>query len=284
METPTHTFAYRKYPDAPWVTISPSIKVCPACGTPLVVKGKTAGKITITMNGIVKERWKYLRCPNPKCSLHDHTFKPTHTLSFPKSHPGIDVIAFMVIRRYSSKDSARKISKLLEERGVSVSPTLVQRFLNRISVLLSLKLTDKALEKLREQGFVVLSLDGVQPEKGKATLWIISDVVSGEKIHAEVLQSQSAESITEMLEHVKAKLGSGITVKGVISDGQKAIELAVKAVFPGAKHQFCQYHFLRDVSKHITDADRSLAKKQRASIRKIYEYQEGKKDIQKKAN
>lgn len=284
MEKPAHTFAYWKYPDAPWVMISPSMKVCPVCGTPLVVKGKTAGKVTVTMNGIVKERWKYLRCPNPKCSLYGHTFKPTRTLSFPKSHPGIDVIAFMVIRRYSSKDSAERISKLLKERGVNVSPTLVRRVLKRMSVLLSLKLIGKVLEKLRKQGFVVLSLDGVQPEKGKATLWIISDVVSGEKIHAEVLQSQSAESITEMLGHVKAKLGEDIAVKAVVSDGQKAIELAVKTVFPGAKHQFCQYHFLRDVSKQVTDADRSLTKKQRASVRRIYEYQEGKRNIQKKAS
>lgn len=280
---PSHTFAYPKYPDAPWVIIKPSIFACPHCGTPLTVKGKTAGKITITMHGIVKERWKYLTCPNPKCPLHGHTFKPTSALSFPKMHAGIDVIYFMLVRNLFFKESPEKISSKLKAQDVDVSFQLVRRVLNRMKFLLALKLSEDILNRLREQKIVVLSLDGVQPEKGKATLWIISDVISGEKIHIEVLQKQDAESIREMLEHAKMKLGDEIVVKGIVSDGQKAIELAVEAVFPGIKHQFCQYHFLRDISKPVTNADSSLAKKQRASVRHIYEYMEGRKDPQKKA-
>ncbi len=278
----SHTFAYPKYPDLPWVTISPSITVCPVCGTRLVEKGKTAGKITITMQGLVKERWRYLTCPNEKCPMHQHTFKPTSTLSFPFLHAGIDVLHFILERNLIYKESPETISAKLKKKNVNVSFQLVRRAVNRLRPLLATKITDKIIKELREQGVVVLSLDGVQPEKGKATLWIVSDVISGKKIHVEVLQTQSAESIAEMLTHVKLKLGDKVTVKGVISDGQKAIQLAVEQVFPGVKHQFCQYHFLRDISKPVTDADRNLTKKQRAAVRRIYEYRVGRASKKRK--
>lgn len=81
------------------------------------------------------------------------------------------------------------------------------------------------LEKVRANGGIILSLDGVQPEKGNKTLWILKEVLTGETLLARKLQSADKDSIASLLREVKAL---GIPVKGVISDGQRSIRLAVK--------------------------------------------------------
>ena len=57
-----------------------------------------------------------------------------------------------------------------------------------------------------------------------------------------------------LLEEVANTLA--VPIKGVISDGQHAIRIAVASALPGVPHQLCQFHYLREAAKEVYEADR----------------------------
>lgn len=122
------------------------------------------------------------------------------------------------------------------------------------------------LDKIRANGGIILALDGVQPEKGNETLWILKDHQTGETLLARNLQSADKDSIASLLREVKAL---GIPVKGIISDGQRSIRLAVKEVFPDVPHQLCHFHFLRNIARPISEMDRALKVDLKKKVRGI---------------
>ena len=63
--------------------------------------------------------------------------------------------------------------------------------------------------------------------------------------------------LTALLKEVKAQLDQlEVAVKGVISDGEETLGSAVAFVFPGVPHQRCQFHYLKDATKLLYEADR----------------------------
>ena len=79
--------------------------------------------------------------------------------------------------------------------------------------------------------------------------------------------------LTALLKEVKELLKElKVAVKGVISDGEETIGSAVAFVFPEVPHQLCQFHYLKDAIKPISEADRhakTLLKKQLRGVRPI---------------
>lgn len=122
------------------------------------------------------------------------------------------------------------------------------------------------LQKIKANGGIILAIDGVQPEKGNQTLWILRDVPTGETLLAQNLSSADKDSIASLLREVKAL---GIPVKGVISDGQRSIRLAVQQEFPGVAHQLCHFHFLRNIARPISEMDRALKVDLKKKVRGI---------------
>ncbi len=57
-----------------------------------------------------------------------------------------------------------------------------------------------------------------------------------------------------------------VSVKGIISDGQKAIGAAVAVVFPNVPRQLCQIHYLRDAAEKIVEADKHAKKELKAQV------------------
>jgi hypothetical protein len=55
--------------------------------------------------------------------------------------------------------------------------------------------------------------------------------------------------------------------RGVVSDAQETIRLAVAESLPAVPHQACQSHCLRDAGQFTFDADRAMKKQLKASFR-----------------
>jgi hypothetical protein len=62
-----------------------------------------------------------------------------------------------------------------------------------------------------------------------------------------------------------------VPIHAVISDGQRTIRLAVQKVLPGIPHQLCQYHYLKEASKPILDADRHAKTELKKYVRGVRE-------------
>ncbi|BCG60546.1 hypothetical protein PUR_39710 [Paenibacillus sp. URB8-2] len=98
-------------------------------------------------------------------------------------------------------------------------------------------------------------MDGVQPEKGNETLYVVREGFSGSILAAKNLKSGSAEELKRLLEPVEQL---GFPVIGLLSDGQHSIRLAMSGMWPEVPYQYCQYHYLKDIAKPVMELDRKL--------------------------
>jgi hypothetical protein len=67
----------------------------------------------------------------------------------------------------------------------------------------------------------------------------------------------------------------GHEVLWVISDGQHSLRRAVAAALPGAPHQLCQFHFLREAAHPVFEADRHAKKELKKEVRGIRPIERG---------
>ena len=115
---------------------------------------------------------------------------------------------------------------------------------------------------MRQQGRLLLAVDGLQPDKGHEVLWVVREVLSGDVLLARSLLASGRDDLSALLR--TALLGlEDVPVVGVISDGQQAIRQAVAEVLPGIPHQLCQFHYLREAGRPIWEADRHAQKELR---------------------
>ena len=147
-----------------------------------------------------------------------------------------------------------------------IAPRTVDHLLGRYGELVSVVLATPASRTgLRQQGRLILAVDGLQPDKGHEVLWVVRDVLSGDILLARSLLASGREDLSALLG--AALLGlEDLPVVGVIGDGQQAIRQAVADVLPGVPHQLCQFHDLREAGRPIWEADRHAQKELRKRI------------------
>jgi hypothetical protein len=182
----------------------------------------------------------------------------------------LDVIALVGALRFREHRSVPEIHQELGRRGVQIAERSVTHLIHRYEELVTVHITDRERIKdlLRAQGRVILAIDGLQPDAGHEVLWVIRDVLSQETLLARPLLSSAQGDIATLLREVKDLLPP-VPVKGIISDGQKAIRAAVVSIFAKVPHQLCQIHYLRDAAKPIVEADRHAATQLKAQVRGI---------------
>jgi hypothetical protein len=111
---------------------------------------------------------------------------------------------------------------------------------------------------------VILAIDGLQPEKGHETLYVVRELTQKRVWFAEALLSSATVEVQQLL----AQAGpSGSPVRLWISDKQDAFVRGIAAEFPDVVHRYCANHFLRDVAKPVLDADSRAKVKMRRTVR-----------------
>jgi len=115
---------------------------------------------------------------------------------------------------------------------------------------------------------LVLSIDGLQPEKGHETLYVVRELTRKRVWFAEPLRSSTNDEVRRLLERAQAIAASlDRPVAGWISDKQDAFVQGIAAVFPGTPHAYCQNHFLRDLAKPMLEADSHAKVQMRRKVR-----------------
>ncbi|HLZ57589.1 MAG TPA: transposase [Ktedonosporobacter sp.] len=100
---------------------------------------------------------------------------------------------------------------------------------------------------------MLLSIDGIQPDKGNETVYLVREVLTGRMLLAEPTRDSETETLKRLFAPVQRL---GVPVAGIISDAQTSILCAVASLWPDVPHQVCQFHALRDASKEIFEQDR----------------------------
>ncbi len=110
----------------------------------------------------------------------------------------------------------------------------------------------------------MLALDGIQPDTGHETIYLIRDLLTGHLLGAQNLLSSEAAVIQEVL--LAPMAAWGLPVLGVLSDGQESLLPAVAATWPGVPHQICHFHALREAGRVLYERDRALKVHLRAQV------------------
>jgi mutator family transposase len=268
-------------------TLEPVATVCAVCAQPTWIAYHGHRRL-VTLAGIIDLRLKIRRCRNPACSLFTCAIRPEGegALALPHGEVGLDVIALIGALRYAEHRSVPEIHRELTHRRVAIAERTVTNLLQRYEELVALKLQDDAglQDTLRQQGRVVLALDGLQPDVGHEVLWVLRDCLSGAVLLARSLLGGTQDELAALLREVETALP--VPIRGVISDGQPSIRRAVKAALPAVRHQLCQFHYLREAARPVYEADRHAKKelkKQVRGIRPIERALEGRTDAEAEA-
>src|SRR5439155_6716067 len=115
---------------------------------------------------------------------------------------------------------------------------------------------------------LVLSLDGLQPEKGHETLSVVRELNAKRIWCAEALLSSNADEVRRLVSQARAWATQvGLPVHLWLSDKQDAFVTGIAAEFPGVPHRYCVNHFLRDLAKPVLEADSHAKVQMRQKVR-----------------
>ena len=211
-------------------------------------------------------------CCNPKClyATQQRMFasQAANALTLRGSSFALEVIVQIGYWRFWTRCTVAQIHEVLtHERHVPISEREVLYLIGVFLVLLCctypLRLEAHA-GYFRRHG-VFLALDALKPEKGNTALYVVRELKFGLVFHeAAVLTADHHTLATRLLQPVKAL---GYRIRGIVSDDEKALRLAVAQVFPGVPHQTCQLHCLRDAAHPIVAADQAFKKALKQAIR-----------------
>lgn len=253
--------------------LRPQRERCMSCGKPLWVAYHNSRTVN-TLEGLCKLTVVISSCRNPECERYHVAYHPEEEgiWALPHGEFGLEVIALVGLLRYSEHRSVPEIHDALQLRGLSIAERTVTHLVQRYEELVALHLSDDARlqDLLKQQGQVIVSIDGLEPDGSHEVLWVVRDHLSGEVLLMRSLKSSGKEDLVTLLKEVKQALP--VPVTGVISDAEPAIRAAVKSVFPGVPHQLCQFHYLRRATKPISQADqngKAALKKQIRGLRPI---------------
>jgi hypothetical protein len=252
--------------------LEPQRTTCVQCEQPMWVAYHAQRTIS-TLQGLCCLTLVVRSCRNEACPRYRRAYRPEEEgrWALPHGECGLDLIALVGTLRYRQHRSVPEIHQHLRERQIHVCERTVEHLLHRYDELVSVHLSqkDRLHECLREQGRVILALDGLQPDVGHEVLWVIREVLSGEILLARALLSSSQEDLAALLREVKESLPTAVPVSGIISDGQLSIRKAVASVFREVPHQLCHFHYLREAAKPIYEADRHAKKELKKHVRGI---------------
>lgn len=245
---------------------------CPACGRLMHICDHRYRRFH-TLDGPVQLVCKLNRCPDPSCPGHAKTKGPEleSTLALPQMAIGWDVLCWIGQRRFARHMAVSVIrSELLDDYRIRLSDDAIEQYIRRYQLMLAARQQDA--ESLRREyaaeAEIILSIDGLQPEKGHETLYVVRELTRKRAWFAEPLLSATADEVRRLVAKARQWAESLGTPVGLwMSDKQEAFLTAIAAEFPDVPHRYCDNHFLRDLAKPVLEADSHAKVRMRKKVR-----------------
>jgi hypothetical protein len=247
-------------------------RVCSTCGRMMYICDHRYRRLH-TLEGPVQLVCKLNHCPDPLCPGHARTKSPEPevTIAPPSWAIGWDVFCWIGHRRCSRHMSIPYIqSELWDAHAIKLSDDAIAKYIQRYQVMLAARQQDpKALRRQYDSvDEVILSIDGLQPEKGHETLYVVRELTQKRVWFAEALISATADEVRRLIAKAKEWAESlGKPVGLWLSDKQDAFVTGIAAEFPEVPHRYCDNHFLRDVAKPVLEADSHAKVQMRKKVR-----------------
>jgi hypothetical protein len=216
---------------------------------------------------------KLAHCPDHACVNHHRVVNPERelALAMPYWLIGWDVFCWLGHRRFARHWSVPQLRlELLDSYDITLSEDAIEDYLQRYQCMLAARQQDpfRLKAEYRKTRSVMLSIDGLQPEKGHETLYVVRELRQERVWFAEALLSSATEEIRPLLVRAREWAESlGVSVRLWMSDKQDAFVKTIAKEFAGVPHRYCGNHFLRDLAKPMLELDSHAKVKMRGKIR-----------------
>lgn len=254
---------------------------CSRCGAGTYVKDYKRRRL-FTLRGPCEIVSQMTHCRDAECSGSRHltVAEEEFAIAPPWWTLGWDALAFIGQRRFVKHRTVPEIRQELEEDfGIDVSDDAVEDYVARYQNFLAARQRDPAqlVAAYTEHEDLVLTIDGLQPEKGHETLYVVRELNARRVWFAVPLVSASAAEVeARLLEKARdwaARIGKPI--RAWMSDKEGAFVKGIAKVFPGVPHRYCQNHFLRDVARPLLEADSHAKVQMRRKVRGLRDIERG---------
>jgi len=241
---------------------------CPQCGQPLKTVYTSGWKTVQTMSEVITIAQRPKCCEDAACSGSNQLLKSVrwqHVAPIWCTY-GYDVITQIGWQRQNQRQTFSEVHHDLQA-SVQISETQVRAIYTYRYLPLLACHERQQMERLKTiavQGGLWLSLDGLAPEGGEAQLWLVRELQSGVTLRCGWMSQQDQSAFVNFLQPI-AKMG--LTVAMVMSDKQRGLVPAIAEVFSGAKHSFCQMHYLGNAAEPISEADEAMKIELRQGVR-----------------
>jgi len=264
MRTPKQLYAHER------MIYQPELLTCPHCGDLLVTCNYLAWDKTVQMlDRVLSVASRPGRCRHATCvgsrlrllSAEGQRIAPAG------STYGYDVVVRIGWWRQESRATYREIHAALASQ-VRISESHVGYLYQQVYLPLlachERQHRDRLAQIAKQQGGLIVALDGLAPQGGEPQIWFIRELSSGVTLRSGWLCQQDQptfEAFLEPLKHIEWP------ILAVLSDKQTGLVPAVATVLPHSRYQFCQAHYLRNLAEPHAEADAAFKGKLRKTVR-----------------
>src|SRR5260221_4004311 len=196
---------------------------CPLCQRGLRRAVTLSERTVITLKEVVKLVHAGYRCPDSQCAGHQRTYRSVKAdaLALPWFTYGLDIVLLvgrLRLREHQTVDEIhQELLKRLKPLGVKIARREVLYLFEAYCTLLRASSEAKDdvewLAQGEKNGGIILSVDGIQPEKGNETVYLVRDALTGRVLAAENVTSSETAGMNARLASVVAL---GVNVVGPI--------------------------------------------------------------------
>ena len=222
-------------------------------------------RTVITLKEVIKLVHAGYRCPDAQCTGYQRTYRSAKAdaLALPWFTYGLDIVLLvgrLRLREHQTVDELhQELLTRLEPLGVKIARRemlyLFEAYCTLMRASSEAKDDQEWLSQVEKNGGIIVSVDGIQPEKGNETVYLVRDALTGRVLAAENVTSSETAVMKALLAPVVAL---EVKVLGTITDAQESELKAVEELWPEVPHQVCQFHALRDAAQPAYAADKQV--------------------------
>src|SRR5712691_3846928 len=211
-------------------------RACPVCACYMHVCDHRYHHLW-TLQGPTQVVNRLVRCPEPAYESRGRTFSPAAALSIsmPRWCLGWDVFCWLGHRRFARHWSVPQLrAELQDTHQIRLSDDAIEHYIGRYQTMLAARQQDPArlADGYQDITSLVLTIDGLQPEKGHETLYVVRELMRKRVWFAEPLLSSATQEVRRLIALARQwaeRLDKPVRVW--MSDKQDAFVKAIAAEF-----------------------------------------------------